>query len=148
MSPEQAAGRAADTRCDVWAFGVVLLEMLTGRAVFTGKTEAEVLESVLKTDLDLTGLLDGSPASIRRLLRRCLETDRARRLDSAAVACLETTRLRFPPPRRSRPRHRCPGRVRLTVALAGVTLLVAGRPVYVLLERPRRLDGNVASRRR
>jgi serine/threonine protein kinase len=125
MSPEQAAGRAADTRCDLWAFGVVLLEMLTGRAVFTGKTEAEVLESVLKTDLDLTGLLDGSPASIQRLLRRCLERDRGRRLDSAAVARLEIDdALALPAAKTLPPAASSSRRVRLTVALAGVAVLV------------------------
>ena len=89
MSPEQATGRAADTRSDLWAFGVVLLEMLTGEPVFTGETDADVLESVLKAEPDLTGLPDETPAPIRRLLRRCLEKDRTRRLDSAAVARLE-----------------------------------------------------------
>ena len=89
MSPEQAAGWAADTRTDLWAFGVVLLEMLTGRAVFTGTTDAKVLESVLKAEPDLKALRAETPAPIRRLLRRCLEKDRTRRLDSAAVARFE-----------------------------------------------------------
>jgi Tol biopolymer transport system component len=89
MSPEQAAGRAADTRSDLWAFGVVLLEMLTGRAVFTGETDADVLAAVQHTEPDLSGLPAETPAPIRRLLRRCLEKDRTRRLDSAADARLE-----------------------------------------------------------
>ncbi|HVQ13952.1 MAG TPA: protein kinase, partial [Vicinamibacterales bacterium] len=89
MSPEQAAGRAADTRSDLWAYGVVLLEMLTRRPVFTGETDAELLESVLKAEPDLTVLPAETPIPIRRLLRRCLEKDRTRRLDSAAVARLE-----------------------------------------------------------
>jgi serine/threonine-protein kinase len=89
MSPEQATGRAADTRSDLWAFGVVLLEMLTGRPVFTGETDADVLASVQHTEPDLTGLPAETPAPIRRLLRRCLEKDRTRRLDSAAAARLE-----------------------------------------------------------
>jgi serine/threonine-protein kinase len=89
MSPEQVAGRPADTRSDLWAFGVVLLEMLTGRAVFTGHTDVEVLQSVMKTEPDVTGLPDETPVPIRRLLRRCLEKDRTRRLDSAAVARFE-----------------------------------------------------------
>ncbi len=89
MSPEQATGRAADTRTDLWAFGVVLLEMLTGRPVFIGETDTEVLESVRRAEPDLTALPDETPAPIRRLLRRCLEKDRTRRLDSAAVARIE-----------------------------------------------------------
>jgi serine/threonine-protein kinase len=89
MSPEQAGGKVADRRSDIWAFGVVLFEMLTGRPLFAGETVAEVLASVLKTDPDWTALPADTPASIRRLLRRCLEKDRKRRLDSAADARLE-----------------------------------------------------------
>jgi serine/threonine-protein kinase len=89
MSPEQAAGKTADTRSDLWAFGVVLLEMLTGRQAFTGETVPHILASVLKSDPDWSGLPAETPAAIRRLLKRCLEKDRKRRLDSAAVARLE-----------------------------------------------------------
>ena len=89
MSPEQAAGKAVDKRSDLWAFGVVLLEMLTGRPVFTGETVAHVLAEVLKSDPDWTRLPAETPAPIGRLLRRCLEKDRKRRLDSAADARLD-----------------------------------------------------------
>ena len=89
MSPEQAAGKPADRRSDLWAFGVVLLEMLTGRPAFTGETFSHVLAAVLKSDPDWTALPDDTPAAIRRLLRRCLEKDRKRRLDSASDARLE-----------------------------------------------------------
>jgi eukaryotic-like serine/threonine-protein kinase len=89
MSPEQAAGKAVDKRSDLWAFGVVLLEMLTGRPVFTGETVAHVLAEVLKSDPDLARVPAETPAPIRRLLRRCLEKDRKRRLDSAAAARLD-----------------------------------------------------------
>jgi eukaryotic-like serine/threonine-protein kinase len=89
MSPEQAAGRPVDKRSDLWAFGVVLLEMLTGRPVFTGETVSHVLASVLKSEPDWTALPASTPAPIRRLLRRCLDKDRKRRLDSAADARLE-----------------------------------------------------------
>jgi Tol biopolymer transport system component len=89
MSPEQAAGKPVDKRSDLWAFGVVLMEMLTGRPVFTGETVSHLLASVLKSEPDWTTLPASTPASIRRLLRRCLEKDRKRRLDSAADARLE-----------------------------------------------------------
>ena len=89
MSPEQAAGKAVDKRSDLWAFGVVLLEMLTGRQVFNGETVSHVLASVLKDDPDWSGLPSSTPPSIHRLLRRCLEKDRKRRLPDAAVARLE-----------------------------------------------------------
>jgi Tol biopolymer transport system component/predicted Ser/Thr protein kinase len=89
MSPEQAAGKPVDKRTDLWAFGVVLLEMLTGRQTFEGETVSHVLASVLKDTPDLSALPVDTPAPIRTLLRRCLEKDRKKRLDSAAAARLE-----------------------------------------------------------
>ncbi|MDO8677088.1 MAG: protein kinase [Acidobacteriota bacterium] len=89
MSPEQAAGKAVDKRSDLWAFGVVLLEMLTGRQAFAGESISHVLAAVLKDEPDWTTLPVETPASIRRLLRRCLEKDRKRRLPDAAIARLE-----------------------------------------------------------
>jgi Tol biopolymer transport system component len=89
MSPEQAAGKPVDRRTDLWAFGVVVLEMLTGGPVFTGETVPHVLASVLKSDPDWARLPADTPVPIRRLLRRCLDKDRRQRLDSAAAARLE-----------------------------------------------------------
>jgi len=89
MSPEQARGKAVDRRTDVWAFGVVLLEMLSGRRVFAGAEVSDVLASILKDAPDFARLPPDTPAAIRRLLRRCLEKDRAARLDSMGVARLE-----------------------------------------------------------
>jgi serine/threonine protein kinase/Tol biopolymer transport system component len=89
MSPEQAAGRPVDKRSDVWTLGVVLFEMISGQRVFTGDSVPEVLASVLKSDPDWSVLPDDTPAPIRRLLRRCLEKDRRRRLADAADARLE-----------------------------------------------------------
>jgi serine/threonine-protein kinase len=86
MSPEQAKGKAVDRRTDVWSFGVVLYEMLSGRRVFTGETAAETLASVLKTEPDWDGLPAGTPASVRRLLRRCLEKDPRRRMQAIGEA--------------------------------------------------------------
>jgi len=89
MSPEQAAGKPVDKRSDLWAFGVVVFEMLTGRPVFAGETASHILASVLKSDPDWTALPTGTPAPIRRLLHRCLDKDRKRRLADAADARLE-----------------------------------------------------------
>src|SRR6516162_5598156 len=89
MSPEQARGAAVDKRADIWAFGVVLYEMLTGRHLFRGETMSDTLADVLKTDPDWKALPTETPASIRRLLRRCLERDRKRRLPDIVDARLE-----------------------------------------------------------
>jgi Tol biopolymer transport system component len=89
MAPEQARGHAVDERADIWSFGVVLHEMITGRATFTGQTVSDTLASVLKTDLDWSALPTETPAAIRRLLRRCLQRDRERRLCDIGDARLE-----------------------------------------------------------
>ena len=89
MSPEQAKGRPVDRRADIWAFGVVLYEMLAGVRLFKGDDVAEVMASVLKTEPDWTALPAGTPASVQRLLRRCLEKDPRKRLSSIGDARLE-----------------------------------------------------------
>ncbi|HKQ60366.1 MAG TPA: protein kinase [Candidatus Polarisedimenticolaceae bacterium] len=80
MSPEQARGRPADRRADIWAFGVVLFEMLTGRRLFEGETISDTLAAVLKTEPDLTLLPARTPPALRRLLQRCLDRDPRQRL--------------------------------------------------------------------
>ena len=80
MSPEQAAGKLVDQRSDIFAFGVVLWEMLTGGRLFTGESISHVLASVLKTEPDWETLPVETPPAVRRLLRRCLERDRRERL--------------------------------------------------------------------
>ena len=89
MSPEQARGKTVDKRADIWAFGVVLFEMLTGRQVFDGTDISLTLAAVLRQDLDWTELPSDTPHSIRRLLRRCLERDHKRRLPEIGTARLE-----------------------------------------------------------
>jgi len=86
MSPEQACGRPADKRSDVWSFGVVLYEMLTGRGLFGGESVSDTLAGVLKTELDWSALPAGTPPAIRHLLRRCLERERRQRLQAIGEA--------------------------------------------------------------
>jgi serine/threonine-protein kinase len=89
MAPEQAKGRSVDRRADIWAFGVVLYEMLTGRRAFEGDDISDVLASVLKTDPDWTALPADLPAPLRRLLRRCLEKDPKKRLRDLSEGMLQ-----------------------------------------------------------
>ncbi|HSG00947.1 MAG TPA: protein kinase, partial [Vicinamibacterales bacterium] len=80
MAPEQARGKAVDKRADIWAFGVVLYEMLTGRRLFAGETVSDVIAAVLTRQIDWAALPATTPASVRRLLARCLERDPKKRL--------------------------------------------------------------------
>jgi serine/threonine-protein kinase len=86
MSPEQARGQNVDARTDIWAFGVVVFEMLTGQRLFSGPTISDTLASVLKTDPTWGALPAAVPLDLRRLLRRCLERDLKRRLQSIGDA--------------------------------------------------------------
>jgi serine/threonine-protein kinase len=89
MSPEQAAARPVDRRADIWSFGVVLWEMLTGRELFRAETISQTLADVLRAGIDLSKLPAGTPPPVRELLRRCLDRDvktRLRDIGEARVA--------------------------------------------------------------
>ncbi len=89
MSPEQAKGRPADKRSDVWAFGCVLYEMLTGKRAFDGESVSHALARVIEREPDWTALPVDTPPSIHRLLRRCLRKDTTERLQAMGDARLE-----------------------------------------------------------
>jgi eukaryotic-like serine/threonine-protein kinase len=89
MSPEQARGRATDKRADIWAFGAVLYEMLSGRRAFEGEDVSETLASVLRQDIDLAALPSSTPEVLRGLIARCLERDPKRRLRDIGEARLQ-----------------------------------------------------------
>ena len=89
MAPEQARGKAVDRRADLWAFGCVLYEMLTGRRPFDGEDITAVLAKIIEREPDFGALPQATPASVRRLIRRCLEKNPSRRLASAHDALLE-----------------------------------------------------------
>jgi len=89
MSPEQARGDEIDRRTDIWAFGCILYQLLTGRAPFPATTIADALAAILKTEPDWSLLPQDTPPSIRTLLKRCLQRERDRRLHDIADARIE-----------------------------------------------------------
>ena len=93
MSPEQARGRQVDKRADIWAFGVVLFEMLSGKRLFRGDDPSETLASVIKDEPDFTRV----PAQLRPLLQMCLRKDPNKRLHDIADARLMLEHLRESP---------------------------------------------------
>jgi Tol biopolymer transport system component len=86
MSPEQAKGKAADRRSDIWAFGCLFYEMLAGKMAFGGETVTDTLASVIKSDPDWSLLWPGTPLGIRKLLQRCLKKDPKQRLQAIGDA--------------------------------------------------------------
>ena len=103
MSPEQARGLAVDKRTDIWAFGCVLYEMLTGRQAFAGPTMSDVLAGVLERQPDWRTLPTDTPAHLRRLLQRCLEKDLRKRLRDIGDARTELEEATISPPAPSAP---------------------------------------------
>jgi Tol biopolymer transport system component len=93
MSPEQARGRAIDKRADIWAFGAVLFEMLTGTRAFTGGDVSETLAAVLKDAVDFSALPVSTPPRLRALIARCLERDVRLRLRDIGEARVELARI-------------------------------------------------------
>ncbi|MBA3847505.1 MAG: PD40 domain-containing protein, partial [Planctomycetes bacterium] len=89
MSPEQARGKPVDKRADIWAFGVIGFEMLTGKQMFAGETVSDTLAAVLREDVPWSALPAGTPPALRRVLERCLQKDPRRRLRDIGDARLE-----------------------------------------------------------
>ena len=89
MSPEQARGKAVDKRTDIWAFGCVLYELLTGKPAFHGEDVTDILAAVVRAEPDWQGLPPATPLKIRDLLRRCLQKDKTLRLRDAGDARIE-----------------------------------------------------------
>jgi len=97
MPPEQARGMEVDKRADIWSFGCVLYEMLSGGRAFQGGSTTDVLAAVVRAEPDWSALPAATPAPVRRLLKRCLEKDRKRRLPDIGVARLEINDAKAPP---------------------------------------------------
>jgi len=135
MSPEQARGKETDRRTDIWSFGCLLFEMLSGKRAFTGETVPDALAAILHHDPDWSALPPRVPERVRELLRRCLEKDAGRRLRDAGDARLdlESAMLEMsgagPGPRPAGP----PSRRLVAAAVAAIALAVV--LAFVLLRR-------------
>lgn len=140
MSPEQAKGRPVDRRTDIWAFGAVLYELLTGTAAFHGNSVAETLSQILTQAPNWELLPADTPPSIRTLLRRCLEKNQTRRLDSAAAVRLEIDEALISPPRVTTPTGAHERRRGVTreaiIAFAAGSLIAALGVWYVMQKGP------------
>jgi Tol biopolymer transport system component len=123
MSPEQARGKPVDRRADVWAFGVVLYEMLTGHAPFAGETVTDVLAAVVTREPDLSLLPVATPPAVRELLKRCLDKDPRRRLRDIGEARVLLEAPTAPAPSPAPGGRRVP---RGAVVALGAALLAAG----------------------
>ena len=98
MSPEQARGKPADKRADIWAFGVILYEMLTGHVAFEGETLTDSLAAILRADIEWHRIPAETPPWVIRLLKRCLERDPKRRLRDIGDAWIESDAPATAPP--------------------------------------------------
>jgi Tol biopolymer transport system component len=147
MAPEQARGKSVDRRADIWAFGVVLWEMLTGRQLFGGETVSDVLAAVLMREVELSTLPPGFPLELRRLLRRCLNRAPRERLQSigdarvvlgevlADPAASEPHPAAAPPVSRQPALRLAPWLVVATLVGAGVAWIAIGRTPPAAPER-------------
>jgi Tol biopolymer transport system component len=133
MSPEQARGKSVDKRADIWAWGCLLYETLTGKRAFEGETVSDTLASVLRGEIDWAALPSETPSSVRSVLKRCLDRDTRTRIHDIADARIEMeSREPAPPPSLPVPPSRGPWR---GLALFAAGAIVAAAAV-LLLHRP------------
>ncbi|MFN7935926.1 MAG: protein kinase [Bryobacteraceae bacterium] len=129
MSPEQASGKPVDRRADIWAYGVVLYELLCGSRLFDGETLSHTLADVLRKDIDLAQLPADTPASIRELLRRCLDRNLKNRLRDIGEARIAIDNASAPPPPQAISK---PATTRLPWAIAALATFAAAALAYLL----------------
>jgi Tol biopolymer transport system component len=142
MSPEQAKGRAVDKRADIWAFGVVLREMLTGRSPFAGESVAETLGKVLHEPIRDDELPAKTPSAVRQVIARCLDRDPNTRLRDIGEARVTLSRIDEPGPGGPISQHAPAARQRPVVAIAAVAVLIAlaGVAGWMLKPPPRNTE--------
>ena len=147
MAPEQARGKAVDKRADIWAFGVVLYEMLTGKRAFAGESTSDVLAAVLRQDIDWGALPAGTPPQLRRLLERCLDRDVKQRLRDIGEARVVLSGGNQTEPSLATPGGRRVGALAIVMAAlvlaalaSGVTWLAARRAAPGATEMPIAVD--------
>ena len=133
MSPEQARGAAVDRRADIWAFGVVLYEMLAGRRPFTGATTADLLAAVLSGEIEWAPLPVATPGAVRRLLSRCLDRDARRRLRDIGEARVLLTDFALGEDEHAAPAVRPARGARAAWSVAAVALAVAAAASFLAL---------------
>jgi WD40 repeat protein len=138
MSPEQALGEVVDKRADIWSYGVVLFEMLSGRRVFSGKSVSEILGSVLRGEPDWSALPAATPPRIRKLLRRCLDRNCKRRLRDIGEARIVIDGPEEEP--KTAPEQR---RGPLWLGLAAGFTIAAALATGILFRAPRRTENPV-----
>jgi serine/threonine-protein kinase len=126
MSPEQARGKAVDKRADIWAFGCVLYEMLTGRRAFGGDDVTDTLANVLKTDPDWTCLPSEVSSRVRNVLKRCLTKDHSRRIPGIAAVRFLIDELDEPESPTAQTRARTTHRTMYLALAVGVTTAILG----------------------
>jgi Tol biopolymer transport system component len=137
MSPEQARGKPVDKRADIWAFGALLFEMLTGKQLFAGETVSDVLAAVLKTGIDFSALPADTPPVVRQLLRRCLERDARDRLRDIGEARVALDRAPLEVAEAAHPPAGVAGPARRTTVALGVAAAVFALLFLAALLRPR-----------
>ena len=140
MSPEQAKGRPVDKRSDVWAFGCVVFEMLTGRRAFDGEDVTDTIAAIVRGEPDWHALPSDTPPQIRLLLKRCLEKERRARIGDMAVARFLMNETIAPSPTDGVPvphDRKAGSRRLLAAALGGFVLCgILGAAVWLLLRPP------------
>ena len=133
MSPQQARGQHLDKRADIWAFGCVLYQMLSGRRPFDGETSSDAIAAVIEREPDWTALPASTPPAIRTLIERCLEKDLKLRLRDIGDARLEIDRAAARPSTEASGERAADRRRRaMPWALGGALVLAAGLAVAVL----------------